>query len=474
MDGRRATVRHRLGLGILALTAALWVGCSGDLATPTSIGPTAAAAAATTGTTAPITSPAGVADPTATPAVAPSLTPTSSATATPLPQIAPVPVDCLSETAFAFLTDLTGNHSPRESGTDQELAAAEYLAAQFASMGFSVEIQPFTVESISEERSGLSVDETGGERVPGIPMNRSATGEVSGVLVPVGLAFERDIPAQGLEGSIALAQRGTITFEEKVRRAAAAGAIGVVVYNNAPGSFGGTLGTASSIPVIGIAQEDGRRLEQLISAGRVEATLTVAVDVRASRNVIAEKPGPGPEVVVLGGHYDTVAGVPGATDNGAGIAVLLTIAQELQDQPLPFGLRIIAFGSEELGLKGSRFYLDALSAEERRQLVAMLNFDALGSGRIIQVLGSSQLSGRVSVIAAGADIEAMRVGEIQGATSDHASFDRFLIPNIMFASDDFSRIHTPDDNLDIVDPRFLGEAAALGIALLEIPEFWLR
>ena len=169
-----------------------------------------------------------------------------------------------------------------------------------------------------------------------------------------------------------------------------------------------------------------------------------------------------------------MAGVPGATDNGAGIAVLLTIAQELQDQPLPFGLRIIAFGSEELGLKGSRFYLDALSAEERRQLVAMLNFDALGSGRIIQVLGSSQLSGRVSVIAAGADIEVMRVGEIQGATSDHASFDRFLIPNIMFASDDFSRIHTPDDNLDIVDPRFLGEAAALGIALLEIPEFWLR
>ena len=467
-------MRHRLGLGILALTAALWVGCSGDLATPTSIEPTAAAAAVTTGTTAPITSPAGVADPTATPAVAPSLTPTSSATATPLPQIAPVPVDCLSETAFAFLTDLTGNHSPRESGTDQELAAAEYLAAQFASMGFSVEIQPFTVESISEERSGLAVDETGGERVPGIPMNRSATGEVSGVLVPVGLAFKRDIPAQGLEGSIALAQRGTITFEEKVRRAAAAGAIGVVVYNNAPGSFGGTLGTASSIPVIGIAQEDGRRLEQLISAGRVEATLTVAVDVRASRNVIAEKPGPGPEVVVLGGHYDTVAGVPGATDNGAGIAVLLTIAQELQEKPLPFGLRIIAFGSEELGLKGSRFYLDALSAEERRQLVAMLNFDALGSGRIIQVLGSSQLSGRVSVIAAGADIEAMRVGEIQGATSDHASFDRFLIPNIMFASDDFSRIHTPDDNLDIVDPRFLGEAAALGIALLEIPEFWLR
>ena len=473
-------MRHRLGLGIAALLAVLWAGCSGSSIATTAIDAIATSTAIATATVTPIASPTVIPTPTATPAAtatltpAPSSTPTPLVTPTPLAEATPDPVTRLSVTAFAYLKELTENHSPRESATGQELAAAEYLSAQFASMGFSVELQPFTVELLSEERSGLSVDGTGGERLAGIPLTGSARGEVSGILVSVGLALEQDIPAQGLEGSIALAQRGAITFEEKVRRATDAGAIGVVVYNNEPGNFRGTLGSRSSIPVIGLSQEDGQRLERLISAGQVAATLTVAVDVLSSRNVIAEKPGPGPEVVLLGGHYDTVANVPGATDNGSGIAVLLTIAQELQEKSLPFGLRFVAFGSEELGLNGSRFYVDSLSTEERRQLLAMLNFDALGIGRSIQVLGSSQLTGRVVDIGDSADIAVSRVGGLEGATSDHASFNRILTPNIMFASDDFSQIHTPNDNLDFVEPRLLGDAAALGLALLDTPEFWLR
>ena len=473
-------MRHRLGLGIMALLAAFWAGCSGSsIATP-AIDPTMTPTAIPSATVKALATPSVIPTSTATPVATVTLTPAPSSTPTPLvspkppAEATPDPVTRLSETAFAYLKKLTEDLSPRESATDQELAAAEYLSAQFASMGFAVELQPFTVELLSEKRSGLSVDGTGGERLAGIPLTGSARDEVSGTLVSVGLALEQDVPAQGLEGSISLAQRGKITFEAKLRRATGAGAIGVVVYNNEPGNFRGTLGSTSSIPVIGMSLEDGERLERLISAGQVAATLTVAVDVRSSRNVIAEKPGQGPEVVVLGGHYDTVANVPGATDNGSGIAVLLTIAQELQDKSLPFGLRFVAFGSEELGLNGSRFYVDSLSIEDRRQLLAMLNFDALGSGQSIQVLGSSQLTRRVVDIGASADIAVTRVGGIAGATSDHASFDRILTPNIMFASDNFSQIHTPNDNLDIVEPRLLGDAAALGLALLDTPEFWLR
>jgi len=65
---------------------------------------------------------------------------------------------------------------------------------------------------------------------------------------------------------------------------------------------------------------------------------------RTSRNVIAEKPGAGEGVVVLGGHYDSVSGMAGANDNASGTAVLLAIAHKLANVDLPFTLRFVPFG----------------------------------------------------------------------------------------------------------------------------------
>ena len=112
--------------------------------------------------------------------------------------------------------------------------------------------------------------------------------------------------------------------------------------------------------------------------------------------------------MVLGGHYDTVPDVPGANDNGSGIATLLVIAREVSEISYPFTLRIIAFGSEELGLEGSRFYVDSLSPEEQKGTVAMLNFDALGSGEVLGVLGTFDLTTPVLQAAEENDIDAER------------------------------------------------------------------
>ena len=104
-----------------------------------------------------------------------------------------------------------------------------------------------------------------------------------------------------------------------------AGAIGAVVYNNEPGPFVGAL-AEESIPAVTVSQEDGGTLKSLVEDGPVTATISL-VYTEESRNVIADKPGTADDgrVVVLGGHYDTVPSVPGANDNGSGIATLLTI-----------------------------------------------------------------------------------------------------------------------------------------------------
>ena len=99
----------------------------------------------------------------------------------------------------------------------------------------------------------------------------------------------------------------------------------------------------------------------------------------------------------------------------------------------------------------------------------MLNFDALGSGRSLGVL---ELTDRLVEIGEAEDIRVRSVEEIGGATSDDATFINVDIPAVMFASDDFSRIHTPNDTLEFIEPRLLGDAATLALALLDSLDFW--
>ncbi|MCI0857914.1 MAG: M20/M25/M40 family metallo-hydrolase [Chloroflexi bacterium] len=374
--------------------------------------------------------------------------------------------------ALGVVAHLSQELGPRASGTEQERKAAQYLVSQLEQSGYSAWLQEFTVTTLSQSTSSLTLESPDALSVGVVPLSRSSTGEVKGRLVPAGLARPHELPAEGLAGNIALVERGLITFQEKVDRLAEAGAVGAVIYNNAPGNFRGTLREAGPIPVVSISQEDGARIQELVAAGTVEAVLTVNQEVHPSQNVIAEKPG-GPDaigVVVLGAHYDTVPDVPGANDNASGTAVLLTLAEQLQNQPLPFTVRFIGFGSEELGLRGSRHYLDSLSEQQRRDITAMLNFDSLGSGESLGVLGDSELVGRLVEIGKEMGIDVRSSSPLRGGSSDHASFQRLGIPAVMFVSRDSSRIHTSDDTLEHVNARLLGDAVRLALGLLESGE----
>ena len=87
---------------------------------------------------------------------------------------------------------------------------------------------------------------------------------------------------------VALIERGTITFEEKVARVAEAGAVAAIVYNNDSGLFGGTLMNQSPIPVVSMSREDGGEVLEMMGSGDVEATVSVNVETRQSRNVVAD------------------------------------------------------------------------------------------------------------------------------------------------------------------------------------------
>ncbi|WP_405999169.1 M28 family metallopeptidase [Streptomyces sp. NBC_00829] len=99
-------------------------------------------------------------------------------------------------------------------------------------------------------------------------------------------------------------------------------------------------------------------------------------------NLIADWPGGDPnQVLMAGSHLDSVSAGPGINDNGSGSAAVLETAlavSRAQFQPEKH-VRFGWWGAEELGLVGSRYYVNNLASTERSKISGYLNFDMIGS-----------------------------------------------------------------------------------------------
>lgn len=375
----------------------------------------------------------------------------------------------LSEAGLAYLTAFTERFSPRESGTDDERAAAEFLAAEMRRLGYEVVEQPLIAALIDWDIEPVSIVAPEPRALRSRPLGMSGAGDVTAPLAYAGKALESDIPADGLAGRIALIERGSITFEEKATRAADAGALGAIIYNNSDGEFGGTLMRQASIPAASISREDGLAMLEALEGGiRVEARVRVEVERRSSQNIIAEKRGTATDggVVILGAHYDSVPKSQGAGDNGTGVAALVLMAQEIADAEFPFTLRFIFFGVEEIGLRGSRHYVESLTDAELRDIAAMLNFDAMGAGKA-SILGDGALVNAALGIAAANGLSVGESAGMSGGGSDHAPFRDAGVPVLFFFGDDYSRINSPDDALEFVEPSIMGTHMTVALRLLD-------
>jgi Zn-dependent M28 family amino/carboxypeptidase len=81
--------------------------------------------------------------------------------------------------------------------------------------------------------------------------------------------------------------------------------------------------------------------------------------------------------LVIGAHYDTVPGTPGADDNATGVAVLLELASEFALRPLKYPVQLVAFDMEEYGYLGSKHYAANLT-EQKYQIRLMISLEMLG------------------------------------------------------------------------------------------------
>jgi peptidase M28-like protein len=105
---------------------------------------------------------------------------------------------------------------------------------------------------------------------------------------------------------------------------------------------------------------------------------------QAFRNLDVALPGRGKptEVVVVGAHYDSNPGTPGADDNASGVAAVLELARLLRTDSLSRTIRFVAFANEELPFfgtadQGARRYVSALK-QRGDDVRSMLSIETIG------------------------------------------------------------------------------------------------
>jgi Zn-dependent M28 family amino/carboxypeptidase len=282
----------------------------------------------------------------------------------------------------------------RNSGEPGYKASVDYVAEQMQAAGYNVTIQPYTFTyyayqsqptlsevSPTSQNFALSSDWNPGQ----------STGTATAALQPAGGII---IPATAtpssssgcsmadfsgfVAGRIALIQRGTCLFGQKVQNAQEAGASGVIIFNEGnPGRTGllaGSLQDAAgnpiipTIPVAFTSFDIGLNLYNEYRAGTAPvmnlAIRAVVTPNALDYNVIAESQGGDKNhVVVVDAHLDAIYGA-GMLDNASGSATILDIAQQMKNVNPLNKLRFIWFGGEELGLLGSSYYINNLSPPE--------------------------------------------------------------------------------------------------------------
>ncbi|WPC04849.1 M28 family metallopeptidase [Pseudomonas benzenivorans] len=293
------------------------------------------------------------------------------------------------------------NGGTRAAGLPGYQASVDYVKQTLEQAGYQVTLQPFPFTAFYPQGPGelaiVAPTPTSYEWEKDFTyLSQTEAGNLTASVAPVDLALGPDnASTSGCEaedfagfpaGAIALIQRGACSFEQKAENAAAAGAVGAIIFNQGnsedrKGLLNATLGDgyAGGIPVLFATYDLGAAW-----ATTAGLQLRLLVDVVREKtetfNIIAETRRGNPDnVVMVGAHLDSVFEGGGIQDNGSGSAAVLEMALQMRKARPRNKVRFAWWGAEESGLVGSTHYVKTLSAEEKAKVKVYLNFDMIAS-----------------------------------------------------------------------------------------------
>jgi hypothetical protein len=200
----------------------------------------------------------------------------------------------------------------------------------------------------------------------------------------------------------------------------------------------------------------------------------------SSFNVVGRLEGTEKREIVIGAHIDSASPeIPGANDDGSGVATMIELARVLSQESHTATLVFVAFCGEESGLIGSKSFVENYPLEN---VSLMLQLDMVSDDSPLMLWIDTQKTQTPEWLVR-ASIEAFHSlgyrnidyptffqslnNAFGGAGSDHQPFMEKGIPAIAFVTDVTFPIHTPNDTLEYFKPAGLERSGRLILALVD-------
>ena len=357
---------------------------------------------------------------------------------------------------YAYRLAALLSSKPRFTGTQGEEDARKLIVSELENNGFSVQIEEFTTKTYEVTSVELKVTDPFKENIQASPLGFS--GETKGVeadLVYIENSDRALLPELNEWIGLAVGRPSVENWRILAKKAS-----GLIIAEGTPYRSLSRVAIpwewrerCGSLPAVYVSYWDAVRL---LKARKVHLVLEQNYRDVKSFNIIAEKSGykyPD-EVIVVTAHYDSVNGVPGATDNAGGTALGLALASAINKINVKRTIRFILFSGEELGLKGSLAYVDK-HKDELKNIALVVNLDvhggALGSSASI-VSGSKSLRGYVEAKAKEIGVNLSISEDVM--SSDSTSFVWRGVPAVNFfrSSGSGADIHTERDAIEHLHP----------------------
>lgn len=379
------------------------------------------------------------------------------------------------------LCALCSDIGSRPIGTLNNHRAEAYISKAFEELGFQVDRQEYACKSWECERAELFLGE---EKISVVASTYSNSCEVEAGFATAGNIFE--LENGNFKGKIA------VIYGELTQAPLAAKHCSV--YN--PETHKRIIGLLEAkeplaivavshrminplpvfedwdfkIPSVTVSTIDGIKL--LKKAERsIRLTLKTKFEASHAANVIGKYGKNGKEKLVFCAHLDTKYGTDGAADNGAGIIVLLTVAElfkdRLKSEALPFDLEFVAFNGEEYYALGEMLYIEK-NLQNFGNMLAAINID--GIGHYSSTSNLSFFDCPEKFVNAVLDLKEKYPGVIRvdpWPAGDHIHFWMRKIPSIaMSSTGTYDLFHTADDMIDLISIDKIEEVVRLVVDLV--------